>query len=529
MSAGSSPIRVGVALDGPDVSAWIAWLLDELRARDDVTLALAVMHDAEPTTPCPALFRLYEALDRRAFRSQPDAAAPVDASAALADVPVLRGDGAIADAVRRHRLDVLVELGSAVPPADVAAAPRLGAWSIRHDVVADVLSGRPVVETALEMRDGRTEIDIYRSIGSAEAVSLERNRNAACWKSASFVLRRLDDVAAGRWPPSGTPARSVSPAAPSNAQTLRHGGRVAGNMCRRKLLAATRQHQWFLGFRRRRHDVLPFEDDAPWHRVFPPADSSYADPFVVDHGDETLVFLERLPHVRQKGELVVGRLEDDGRLTDVEPILPVDHHISYPYVFEHAGEHFMIPETNEVRRVDLFAAVDFPVGWERVATLIEDVRAVDPTVLAHDGRLWLWVNIAIPGAPLTDETFLYVSDRLDGGWAPHPCSPVVSDARRARSGGRPFVHAGRLIRPSQDCVGCYGARVVFNEVELLTTDAYRERPVGTLEPSWAGRANRAAHTYTFGTRWEATDGLRAYPRVLKPLMRHNRPRAWTRR
>lgn len=120
----------------------------------------------------------------------------------------------------------------------------------------------------------------------------------------------------------------------------------------------------------------------------------------------------------------------------------------------------------------------------------------------------------MPGGRLNDETFLYFSDRLEDWWTPHPRNPVVSDARCARPAGRPFVHDGRLIRPSQDCTGRYGRRVVFNAVEQLTTDDYRERPVGALGPEWAPLANLAAHTYTFDGDWEATDGLRTFRRRL---------------
>jgi hypothetical protein len=50
---------------------------------------------------------------------------------------------------------------------------------------------------------------------------------------------------------------------------------------------------------------------------------------------------------------------------------------------------------------------------------------------------------------------------------------------------------------------------------VLTPEDYRERPGGTLEPDWAPIPNLAAHTYTFDGEWEATDGLRTFPRVLR--------------
>jgi hypothetical protein len=125
----------------------------------------------------------------------------------------------------------------------------------------------------------------------------------------------------------------------------------------------------------------------------------------------------------------------------------------------------------------------------------------------------MWVNQAFDGGRLEDETFLYFSDRLDTGWTPHPRNPVVSDVRRARPAGRPFLYNDLVIRPAQDCSGRYGSKVVFNAVEVLTPDDYEETPVGSLGGNWAGGRTVKAHTYTFDGPLEATDGQRLIPRL----------------
>ena len=55
-------------------------------------------------------------------------------------------------------------------------------------------------------------------------------------------------------------------------------------------------------------------------------------------------------------------------------------HLSYPYVFAHAGAWYMVPESAQDRRVALYRALDVPYEWERVATLIDGVatRQHDP-------------------------------------------------------------------------------------------------------------------------------------------------------
>lgn len=511
MNTGGAALRLGVVLDSPRVPAWVAWILTEIEARPALSLEVVTLAGEPPRTR--GLFSLYEALDRRVFGIEPDATAPVDVSSLT--------DGRTGD-IADSELDVVLWLASSPPDEAILQVPRHGVWRYRHGAAGpplfrELASGTAASETVLEVVGGDV---IYRSVAATDVISLHRNRVPTHWKSARFAIRRLEDLARGGWRPDGVCAERTDPPPPppSGVATLRHVGTIAARAARRKLKNAAFQHQWFLGVRPHAPARMPYEDPGPWREILPPSDRSYADPFVVAHGGETFLFLELLEHASGRGRLAVGRLEADGRLVDLEPILPMAHHTSYPYVFRDGERLFMIPETGDAGNVRLFAATEFPAGWEPVATLLEGVNAVDATVHPHAGRWWMWVTIAVPGGRLQDETFLYWSDRPDGGWTPHPRSPVVSDARRARPAGRPFVCRGRLIRPSQNCTGRYGERVVFNEVEVLTPDDYRERPCGWLGPDWASRANLAAHTYTFDGGWEATDGLRTFPR-LGPLRR----------
>ena len=86
-------------------------------------------------------------------------------------------------------------------------------------------------------------------------------------------------------------------------------------------------------------------------------------------------------------------------MTDLEPILPAAHHLSYPYVFRDGGRTFMVPESGATSRVDLWTATDFPLGWELVGPLLEGVHAVDASILHHAGLYWMWVNLALAGWP----------------------------------------------------------------------------------------------------------------------------------
>ena len=175
----------------------------------------------------------------------------------------------------------------------------------------------------------------------------------------------------------------------------------------------------------------------------------------------------------------------------------------------------MLPESSENGTVDLYRAVEFPHRWTLERTLISGVRAVDPTLVAAAGRLWLFVNVAEPGAAIDDELHLYLATSLDGPWLPHAANPVVSDVRRARPAGRVFQAGGDLVRPSQDCSRGYGRAVVLNRIDVLTPEEYAETPIGRIEPTWSPGLI-GTHTYNATGQIEALDAQRFVPRLSRP-------------
>ncbi|HEY1141163.1 MAG TPA: hypothetical protein VGE88_13280, partial [Lysobacter sp.] len=174
------------------------------------------------------------------------------------------------------------------------------------------------------------------------------------------------------------------------------------------------------------------------------------------------------------------------------------------------GQWYLTAETSYDRRVSLYRAEDFPLRWTRVVDLVEGRVCVDPTLLHHEGRWYLFANVAENGNSTSDELFLFVADDLHGPFAPHPASPIVCDVRRARMAGRLFRHNGRLIRPAQDCGPGYGNAVVFNEVLELSPTVYRERQLSRLAP-FLKRRVAGCHTYNADGGVEVLDVLGRQP------------------
>ena len=245
------PLRIGVVLDAMQAPAWAAWAVKAIRAQEGMELSLAVISDRAEKRRRSILFALYEALDRRVFRDASDALEPVDVSPALEGVPIARL-AALPEQRGKYdhsrpemasdgsALDVLVCLGTPPAPGDVPLVVRHGIWYLhlgdrrRNDdepaLFWEVFFAEPASEAALEAFDESPEERrvLYRSATSTDPISLRRTRNAAYWKSARFVLRRLEDLAAGRWAPDLELAvpRGREGRVPSNADAVQAYGQA---------------------------------------------------------------------------------------------------------------------------------------------------------------------------------------------------------------------------------------------------------------------------------------------------------------
>jgi len=246
------------------------------------------------------------------------------------------------------------------------------------------------------------------------------------------------------------------------------------------------------------------------------------DPCIVEREGEHVIFVEDFSLERGQAGISYLRIDAKGECSGPFVALERDYHLSYPFVFEWQDDLYMIPETASVQAVELFRAERFPDRWQQVTTLMDNVAAVDPTICEHDGRMWLFANIGELGVSVEDELYLFYSDSLFGPWHAHPLNPVVSDVRRARPAGRLFLRDGHLIRPGQDSSKTYGGAVVFNRVDVLTEQDYREMPAERIEADWR-TGNLGTHCYTADSVYEVVDGR---SRKRRPLRRHGgRPTA----
>lgn len=233
----------------------------------------------------------------------------------------------------------------------------------------------------------------------------------------------------------------------------------------------------------------------------------FADPCVFVRESRAYVFCEEYRHANNRGLLVTSEISAYGATAPC-PIIEEPHHLSYPYVFEHDGEVYCIPESVDIRKICLYRAVEFPHRWEYVHTLIDDFAAADSTLLRHDGKWWLFcTSNELAAKGFYSHLYLWHADDLRGPWTPHARNPVKIDARSSRPAGRFFTHEDALYRPAQDCSRKYGGAITINRIETLTDTNFKETVVGTIRPPRTGY-NRGIHTISDAGDWCIVDAQR---------------------
>jgi hypothetical protein len=231
----------------------------------------------------------------------------------------------------------------------------------------------------------------------------------------------------------------------------------------------------------------------------------YADPFPFVVDGRTVLFVEEFDHRLGRAGIAAAEFDAHGPRTPPRTVLATTSHLSYPFVFEHAGDVWMTPESSAAHRIDLYRALQFPDCWELAATLVTGVEASDPTLVQYAGRWWMMATVREEYGSFSDALYLWSASNLMGPWVPHQRNPVLVDIASARPAGRIVERGGRLLRPAQDCRGGYGRAVTLAEITRLDSDAFEQNILVTFcaGPRWPGRR---LHTLNRAGRLECIDG-----------------------
>ena len=546
----SKKLRVGLLLDSFDVPAWIWITIREIAASDYAEFVLVVLNDtANRQTQRTGTPRRFSYLIRQGFwildewigRRVPveeDAFIPRDARDQLTGVPVYRvrplqhrySDMLAPDDVatlRGMNLDVLLQFGFRVLRGEILTVASCGVWSFHHGDNRlnrggpagfwEVHENWPVTGATLQMLT--EDLDggpvLARTSTSTVRTSIKRNRNSLYWKALPLLprtLQRLHLEGEARFLKS-VARTNAAPCfysrrlfrTPAAKDLITHVFRRGSRLLNLIINKALKRQQWVL--------LCGMADDlitSCWRLrpLIPPPDRFWADPHVLKRGDKYFVFVEEYLFSTRKGHIAVLEIDDHGRASSARKVLEERYHLAYPFVFEHNGEIFMVPESAENMTIDLYRATSFPDKWELVEHLLTEVYAVDSTLVCDAGKWWLFANITQHRGAGSGELFLFSSDQLiSGDWRRHPMNPLANDICNSRPAGAILRRNGRLYRPAQDSSIIYGYGIRLNEIVEISDNTYRENEIAFLEPKWDARIV-GTHTLAHTGRLTVLDALR---------------------
>lgn len=406
--------------------------------------------------------------------------------------------------IRGFDLDFILSFRFGTIRGEILNAARYGIWSFHHGdgercrgnpAFWEIYNGDNVAGATLQRLTEPPDAGIVLKKGFFGTVrySYAKNLDTICFESARWPAQVCTDIVNGAASYlNASPSKTNAPLShcPSNRQFLVFVVRLFRNALVEEYRILFRHEQWNIGIVSRPINFFVNPQGKPEIHWMPARQKGkfLADPFGVIKDGKPYVFCEDFDYRTFRGCVSKIELPWNNHFHPEKAItLPI--HTSYPYLVEHEGAIYCIPETCAAREIVIYKAEEFPDKWTKVASLVKNFSGVDPTVFRHHGSWWL-----TSVAEGTNNLFIWHAMDLLGPWKPHTANPVKTDVRSAQPAGTPFTHDGFLIRPAQDNSRTYGGRIVLNRVTRLTPTEFAEEPIGTIEPDQSGPRPDGVHT-----------------------------------
>lgn len=507
-------MRVCLYLDPSRVFRWHGWLATTVGAIPGCEVFCALAPESHPLPrSCTLLFEL----ERLIYGLERENA--IDRVTTLAQVaPAAAGTDAA-------EFDVVVDLAG-VPTFPLATSrilvPNVNGIPGEIGLIAAVMSRRPLVVQVADTARPKEPWSARPALVDRDIVSRSLNNALSC--TASLIAKALNTPESLASHGISHPHSRPHPASASIAvaATLHATGAVAGKAVRLIGLLAQSGKTWAVAWRFDQSFALFNKQRAQFSTMADDGRRYYADPFPFCHNGRRFLFVEEFPYATGRGCISAIELDERGDAVSCRVVLEEAHHLSYPFVFEHDGHIWMIPESGEAKNICLYRAECFPYKWKREAVLMNNISAYDATLLRHDGRFWLFVSEKIWNSSSWDTLSVFHAESLQGSWSAHCQNPILFDATLSRPGGAFFTYNGHKLRPVQDCSRQYGGALVLCRVDTLRRDAFAQTVVGRIHCGPHG-----CHTYNCSDGLEVIDlfgprrALKHVTPLFTPLMGHS--------
>jgi len=530
-------MRFGLLCNSLVLERWQAETIRLLR-ENGVELSLIVLKDEPPQSKAgfgqwlssypfhQLLFRLW---NRFLFR--PKSKVAVDISAGVKGIEQLlcrttnKGVSTIFNEqdialIKSKKLDFLLRFGFNIIRGDILQAAKYGVWSFHHDDERLVRGGPPgfwefmhrheyngvILQQLTEKLDKGLILKrhFYKVITHAYAAHLDQLYFESCQMPLQHC-RELATNADFNAEVSQSMASIKHP--PGNLLMLNYLWKSLSRRIGFHLHDLFRQEDWNIGLINAPLQAVIVSPEAhlaqaKWFKK--PNKTSYlADPFIIEFKGENYLFYELYDY--RKGKAVLAcRLESED-FDQQHIVLEEPHHLSFPFVFEHEGELYCLPESYSANKLSLyrFDTQNRQLIW--MQDLLCDLPIIDPVLQPHEGRWYLFFTLKnLPSVHL----YIYHADSPFDPFIPHANNPVKSDIRASRPAGAFISLNNKFLRPAQDCSLHYGRAVELLEIEKLSPQHFEEKPVKRLMPQPTFVYNKGLHSLNGNAKFTVIDGKR---------------------
>lgn len=407
-----------------------------------------------------------------------------------------------AEIIKSYTLDIILRLEFNIIKGDILNSAKYGIWSLHH---ADNAINRGGPAGFWEILHHHTSVGVTLQQLTPELNgglvidkaffnyhwSFVKTNRLILESSVSLLFKNIRQLQIDNYSPTESIVYYNSPyKTPNLANVIKYifgfysklSSKVFGRM--KYLLFGIRYDCWTLCIGK--GDFL----NSALFRLNPiklPKHEFWADPFIFNYRDDNYIFFENYNYSSKIGKISCGRIKDS-ELVDITVVLDLDYHLSYPFIFEENGDIFLMPETSENNRLEIYKCINFPNKWELYSTAFEGEMVADASFYVDDNsQRWLFINKQDDlNSTMENELFIYKVDSLKlEHLEPHLQNPVIINSKTARNGGAIFKYKNEIYRPSQANIeGVYGRALNINKIEKLTIEEYVEKTIVTTYPNF---------------------------------------------
>lgn len=549
----SKPMRFAVLCNGKTFSKWEAECIESLMNSGVAEPVLLIVNGNPPLPPSSLLKRLagikpsghliWRLFNRFYVNRKSRATAQTDLSSTLEAVKVLTcktekkskfseifHDDDMRQ-IRELKLDFILRFGFGIIKGEILKSAKFGIWSYHHGDPSQYRGQPPgfwelynrsnlagaVLQRLSETLDAGTILHAGQFKTERHSYVATRDRlyfGASQWVKRTCIAFAQNEQFLSTF--EGSTESGPIYKTPNNIEMMKFLGLTVLEFIKVQFNSLFVHQQWSVAvIDGPIHEVAGLDTEESQSQLLKkakwasePKRAFLADPFGanIEASSQGLrIFVEKYDWDQQIGEIGYIGYDDKLGFSDYHPAFKADFHLSYPSIFEDGARQYCIPEASESGSVNILEMQDgLPINFGSGITV--PIPAVDPTIVKHNNRYWLFCSFDTPVA--NTDLHLYYSSKLEGPWSPHPLNPVKTDVRAVRPAGSLFTFEGNLYRPAQDCSVQYGGQIHVNLIAVMDEQNFEETTVAKCSPDSTGRYPYGLHTLSAAGQYTIIDGAR---------------------